>query len=352
MKKIIFATLAATALVACAKEEPIALDKEPIKFNSDFVDGSVRSIDPSIQNAAGVVEFKVYGTIKGDETGSETVNIYDGVDVANNIAVGVGDGWKYAIEYVQYWIDGDTYDFAAVVNGGVVTTNGVGMPATITYTADGKTDLLYAQNHYGVYTKGASETQVPFTFNHLLSKVKFTVKNTIATNSAHQAYTYKVSDVKITNAYASGTYTVAEDDITNGTWGTTPTGNFETKFGNIDTAVGSETPFVSTNESDAYVYAINGNAKAESHDERLLIPGTKDLNIKATIQLFLNNKQVDVIDYDKNVTVPLAKGTAYNFVIELGKPGDEIKFTVNKVNDWTPAGADVVAPAYPVVPQP
>lgn len=349
MKKIIFATLAAAALAACAKEEPIALNQEAIKFNSDFVDGSVRSIDPSIQNAAGVEGFKVYGTMTGDETGSETVNIYNGVDVANNLTVGVGEGWKYAEGYVQYWIDGNTYDFAAVVNGTVATTNGVGMPVTITYTADGETDLLYAQNHYGEYTKGTSDTQVGFTFNHLLSKAKFTVKNTIATNSVHQAYTYKVSDVKITNAYASGTYTVAEDDVTNGTWGTTPTGNFETKFGNIDTAVGSEAPFVSTDESLAYVYAINGASKAESHDERLLIPGTKELNIQATIQLFLNNKQVDVIDYDKNVTVTLTKGTAYNFVIELGKPGDEIKFTVTKVNDWTQAGADVVAPAYPAL---
>ena len=350
MKKIIFATLAAAALVACAKEEPIALNQEAIKFNSDFVDGSVRSIDPSIQAAADVVGFQVYGTTTGDEDGSETVNIYNGVDVANNLTVGVGDGWKYAAGYVQYWIDGNTYDFAAVVNaaeGKVAVDDSTGMPVSIEYTADGKTDLLYAQNHYGEYTKGTSETQVGFTFNHLLSKAKFTVKNTIATNSVHQAYTYKVSDVKITNAYASGTYTVADDDVTNGTWGTTPAGDFETKFGNIDTAVGNEAPFVSTNESDAYVYAIKGTSKAESHDERLLIPGEKNLNIKATIQLFLNNKQVDVIDYDKNVNVTLAKGTAYNFVIELGNPGDEIKFTVTEVSDWTQADADVPAPKYP-----
>lgn len=349
MKKIIFATLAAAALVACAKEEPIALNQEAIGFTNAFVDGSVRSVDPSITTTGekGIKKFQVFGTTQGDWDGAEVVNIFNDVEVSGQVVALDGGGyssvWDYQSAYVQYWINNNTYDFAAVVNG-TVGTNGVGMPATITYTADGETDLLYAYNHYGVYTKGATPTAVPFTFYHLLSKVKFTVMNTIATNSVHQAYTYKVTGVKITNAYETGTYTVTYNNagVENGTWGS-QSDDFETEFGDIDTAADGVLV--------AATGAINGGKKAESHDERLLIPGQRELNIVANIELYLNDKLVDKISYDEDVTVTLDKGTAYNFVIALGNPGDEIKFTVTKVNDWAQAD-DVDAPAYPAVPQP
>lgn len=342
MKKIIFATLAAAALVACAKEEPIALNQEAIGFTNAFVDGSVRSVDPSITTTGekGIKTFKVYGTTQGDWTGAEVVNIFNDVKVEGQVVALDGGGyssvWDYQSAYVQYWIDNNKYDFAAVVNGNV-DVNSVGMPETITYTADGETDLLYAYNHLGTYTKGVTPTQVPFTFNHLLSKAKFTVKNTIATNSEHQAYTYKVSDVKITNAYASGTYTVRPADITDGSWGS-QSGEFVTEFGDIDTAADGVLV--------AATGAINGELQAESHDERLLIPGRRELNIVANIELYLNNKLVDKIDYNKWVVVEFAKGTSYNFIIELGNPGDEIKFTVTQVNGWA-EGGNVTAPAYP-----
>ena len=347
MKKIILATLAAAALVACAKEDVVVAPKgEAIAFNNAFIDNSVRSIDPSItKDGNNALEgFVVYGTTLGDHDGAQTVNIFNGVNVGVNID-GVGDDWKYANNFVQYWIDGNYYSFAAVVNGSV-TPDSDGMPKTIAYDATTQTDLLYAENDYGTYRKGTSETTVEFVFAHLLSKAKVTVKNNIATNSTDQAYTYKVSGVKITNAYATAKYDVDTE------WGNFD-GSYETVFGDVDTAVTNDALVAATG-------AINGNATAESHYERLIIPAEYTaLNIFATIELYLNNQKVDVITYNKTVptTVTLEAGHAYNFLISLGNPGDPIEFTVTDVNGWENGNSHdgngddvndhVPAPVYP-----
>ena len=333
MKKIIIATLAAAALVACAKEEVVVAPKgEAIAFNNAFIDNSIRSVDPSINNST-LEKFVVYGTTTAKaEDGGATVNIYPGVEVKKSAAtenyIGT-QGWIYMGEYVQYWIKDNAYNFAAVVNG-TVEDDDNGMPETILYTADGKTDLLYAD--YTTTGLASNNPAVAFTFSHLLSKAKVTVKNTITTNSDKQAYTYRVTDVKITNAYAK-----AEYDVATAAWGEW-NDSFETAFGNVDTAVSSEALETTG--------AIKGNATAESHDERLIIPGTyAALNIVAKIELLLNNEIVDVINYNKNVAnITLAKGTAYNFLISLGNPGEPIQFTVTAVNGWYNAAADVPAP--------
>ena len=79
MKKIILATLAAAALVACAKEDVVVAPKgEAIAFNNAFIDNSVRSIDPSITKDGNnaLAGFVVYGTTLGDHDGAQTVNIF------------------------------------------------------------------------------------------------------------------------------------------------------------------------------------------------------------------------------------------------------------------------------------
>ena len=342
MKKIILATLAAAALVACAKEDVVVAPKgEAIGFANAFIDNSVRSIDPSITNEGtnALQSFVVYGTTTAKaEDGGATVNIYPGVEVKKQAATDsyIGtQGWIYMGEYVQYWIKDNKYNFVAVVNGTVGTDDVdiYGMPKAINYTADGSKDLLYAEHE----TTGLASNNpaVAFTFSHLLSKAKVTVKNTITTNSDKQAYTYKVTGVKITNPYLSATY-----DVVNKAWDANKyTGKFETVFGDVNTAV-------TTDALEDETGAIKGGATAESYNERLLIPATYSaLNIKATIELYLNNTKVDVINYDKNVAnITLAKGIAYNFVISLGNPGEPIEFTVTNVNGWNSAANGIPAP--------
>lgn len=83
MKKIILATLAAAALVACAKEDVVVASKgEAIGFTNAFVDNTTKAMDPSLTTTS-LKGFKVYGTTTGDHAGAQTVNIFNGIDVVN-----------------------------------------------------------------------------------------------------------------------------------------------------------------------------------------------------------------------------------------------------------------------------
>ena len=327
MKKVILSLFAVAALASCVQTEElgVANNMEAIAFDNAFVDNATKSIDPSITNDS-ITSFKVYGTTKSLDNGAGTeVNIFNGVEVEKN---GTG-AWSYSNDHIQYWIADNEYKFAAVVNG-TVSTDTVGLPATIEYTADGATDLLYAESE--TVGKASNNPAVKFTFNHLLAKAKFTVHNTIATNTADNEVTYRVSDVKI-NAYASATY-----NVENAAWDLQD-GTFETAFGHIDNPV-TEGALLAVDST----VAVKGGHKADSHDARLLIPGAYDeLNITCKIETLLNGKVVDVVNYNNNVNITLAKGTSYNFVLSLGNPGDVVEFDVKKVEGWLP---DVDLPVY------
>ena len=345
MKKIIFATLAAAALVACAKEEPIALNQEEIGFTNAFVDGSVRSVDPSTTEA-NLVGFQVYGTTLGDHTGAYTVNIFNNIAVGYSLPNGIGvDGWKYATNFVQYWIAGNTYNFAAVANAADTAVAvdetpqslTVGMPVSIAYDAETQKDLLYAE-YNDVVGKVSGNDPIAFTFNHLLSKVKFTFKNLSATGDGTSKYTYKVTGIKVYNARKTAVCNVANynADTQAYSW---PTNATDTKYDSVDNAilfgdiVASDVTTVG-NEAPAAI-KVGPSSQGASLYERLLIPGKyTDLTIECRIELLIGDDVVDVIEYKNPISVGLEGGQAFNFVL-TGKVGEPIQFTVNKINDWT-----------------
>lgn len=327
MKKVIFALAAVVAFAACSNEEVLVEQpREAIGFDNAFIENAVRSIDPSITTGT-LGSFKVYGTTQGDEDGAPVVNIYNGVDVVKGATNGIGNGWKYGSQYVQYWINGNKYKFAAVVNG-VVTTDAYGMPAEISYTAsaDDDTDILYAFNDFGKYTKVAdTNPEVAFTFSHLLSKVKFTVNNTMTTNTAENIYQYTVENVTIEGALNKGVYTVSSKE-----WAPAADNSANTvAFGNVSNAT-----TVAPATDAVKIGKVGAADSATSHYERILIPGTFTATVKATIKTLLNDQEVDVTSYVKEVNLTLDGGHAYNMVLNLGNPGDEIKFTVTKVDGW------------------
>ena len=329
MKKVIFALAAVVALAACSNEETtIKQSREAINFNDAFVENTTRAIDPSITTGT-ISSFKVYGTTQGDEKNANgdviapVVNIYSGVDVTKAVVangIGNADSWWYEGDYVQYWIEGNTYNFAAVVNGTVDTDDATGMPETISYAADGVTDLLYAE--YTTTGQKTGNATVGFTFDHLLSKVKFTFKNTSAAGS-NDNYTYKVTGLQITGTPASGEYTVANYLTSNDAW--TRNNSATTTYGHI----------VDKDEDDDDAVAIDvaPGAYGVSNYERLVIPGTYNINVKCRIALLYNDEEVDVTNYNENVDVTFADGCAYNLVLS-GSVGEQIMFTCTKVNDW------------------
>lgn len=341
MKKLSLILLSIAGLAACNKTEIITVDKgEAIAFADAFIDNSTRSIDNTL-NTSNLESFQVYGSVT---YGPNVVNLYNGVTVkktgTHELTDIVSDtGWWYEGEYTQYWIEGNAYDFAAIVNGTAVsftedTRRENNMPLTISYNAAGQKDLLYAEYKC---VAGATNDAVAFTFNHLLAKAQFTFENTITTNTDDNKYTYKVTDIKITNAYMAGTYTI--DRVNGG--GTWAVGNSrdEVAFGNITNADENTDPDTAIQVGEV------GVTSATSHNSMLLIPheykGADDekMTISYTIETLLNDV---VIDRDENLTitpnvVELVAGHAYNFVFKKGNPGDPIKFQLNVVDQWDPA---------------
>lgn len=345
MKKIILATLAAAALVACAKEDVVVAPKgEAIAFNNAFVDNTTKAINPSLTNTS-LKGFLVYGTTKGDHaTDAKVVNIYNGVEVLNKNYKGeynVGTDWAYASEYTQYWIDGNYYTFAAVANGlyndftGSLDSTKVkvddnGMPKSINYDVTDQYDLLYASNAEARYVKGTSAKSVGFTFNHLLSKAVFTFKNDTAENP-DTGYYYKVENITIEGVAKTANYIVAENKWDANT--TLSLANLTTlDFGNIvadNAAAGAD------------AQRVDEQGKYSSNYERLLIPGKYNVTIKCTINLYYKNDNnlVDVINYSKPLTFEFLNGYSYSFNLST-KLEDVITFTVDAVNGWTEKQVD------------
>ena len=262
---------------------------ELIGFNS-FVENATRAdkaADPSY-NATTFTSFNVWGTVGG-------VAIYTG-DV---VTKGNDNIWKCAGNK-QYWIDGASYEFAAVA--GVDTQKVVPgtdkLPSTVTVDAStANVDLLYAEKV--VRTGGEGDNTVDFNFKHLLSKVKFTVKNNSTTADG---YSFMVDEIKVKGA-KTGTITLA-----NKTW---------------------------LNMGDADVYDVAditvavGDASEECASELLLIPGEFEVTYKVVIRC----KGTDIATHTSTVnTVTLVGGNAYNLVIGV-EVGDEITFTAEQT-DW------------------
>ena len=310
MKKILISMLAVAALVSCSKEESIRVDQgELISFGNAFVDNSTRAaVDPSYgANGEDLTEFKVWGTVNG---GNGTVAIFAGDTVEGT--VGTGNTWNCTTK-TQYWIKDALYNFAALVNA----TNDVALdnllPSKVNgFTADGATDLLYARSAQNIKGKASGNGLVDFTFEHLLSKVKFTVENT---SVDAEEYSFKVNNIVI-NGNTTGDVTLASK-----TWD------------NL-----SDPDDYTVAEITVYADETAGTHKAECAQELLLIPG--DFNITFNVDIYngttkLGSQAYPIAPVVYNQT--LQAGYAYNFVIKV-VVGEEIKFSVEKQPTWTNGG--------------
>ena len=304
MKKIFFAAIALVALASCAKEEFVSVNRQAISFGEAFVDNATRA-DYSV--AGNLTEFYVYGTASGTMQGGGTVNIFDGDKVTGTVGNNV---WNCT--ETQYWIPGANYAFAAVVDATVeAPASNNGMPTTLTTIADDATtgnmylkDMLYAEATVdGDDVTVDYDTPVNFTFQHLLSKVHFTV-----TSTAQGDYSHKVTGIKVYN-YAEGTYT-----INGGTWN-----------GNGD-------PVAVTFADIAGVSSINGTTGVSNAD-MLLVPTAATYNVTFTVELYKGTTKLGTETKTIPVEKDLVKGNAYNFTIACSV-GNPIQFSVTNNPTW------------------
>jgi hypothetical protein len=298
MKKILISMLAVAALVSCSKEESIRVDQgEAIEFGNAFVDNATRATDPSYSGTTAFTSFKVWGTVKANET-ANPVAIFAGDTVSGN--VGTNSEWTCNVK--QYWIKDALYNFAAVANAGTVTLGTDLLPKAVTYTAN-QTDLVYAKS--AQYTGLASGNPlVAFTFQHLLSKVNFTVVN--GSQSA-TGYSFKVRDIMIAGASA-GTC-----DVT-----TTPAVTW-TATANAGYAINNP------------IIVDNDTASKDCGTALLVVPG--DVTVSFNVDILVDDVVFGTKEYTSVVT-KLAPANSYNFVV-TPTVGEEIKFTVANDPTWT-----------------
>ena len=324
MKKLFIAIVAIAAAAACSNVETVSLNQEAIAFDNAFVNNSTRIVDPSFTTET-LNSFAVYGSVAAYNTAPAT--IFDNVAVSGS---GIRGTWEYEDEFVQYWITGGNYVFAAVApstKGQASAFNPANSTVTLTnYENDGTTDLLYATYSVNNVAEGYN-TKVAFDFKHALAKVKFSFTNAYnATNS-----TIVVKNVKINNAHSTGT--VALTGAADWTaWEATPSLTLE--FGNIADA------------SATAEEKIAQEATADSYKELFLIPTDTDYayNVTYTVDLYIGDTCVETYDHEATLTFAPAVGCCYNVAatithenLDPDQTQNPIEFTVESLPTWTPS---------------
>lgn len=336
MKKVFFLGIAAaTMLASCSKDETVDVPQgKAIGFSNTFVDNATRSVDPSF-TVATLPNFAVYGyTQNGQIFDGETVSSVDG-----------GTSWTYSP--TQYWVEGNQYAFAAIAPASVSVSDAeltgtsvddykVGM--TVSFTNDGKTDLLYAaaNNVDANDSFMANPDPVSLTFKHQLSKVKFSFKNNVS-----GAYNIKVTDVKITDAKRSGTLTVST--AADNAWSNVGGDPLELSFGAAGTT--------DANTAEAIAFGT----EVETYNEQLMIPtaSTESYNVTFTVELLKDNVLMGTYHHTATIEgVELELGYCYDFAAELNAenivvdPDDPdaqlepITFTVKEISKWIDTNED------------
>ena len=287
-----------------------------INFTGAFVDKATKA-DVTTDNIAKFWVFGSYGT-----TPTEVFN-----NVGVNKPTGTGN-WQS--EETEYWTTGNAYEFGAYANGtsSLTTTTQVSFSAadkklTFTNYEAGANDLIASTTSVSALDNVNSAQPVPFTFKHMLAKVKFTFKTT-ATD-----YTMKVEDLQINNAIktCTGSYT-----------GGTPTISWET--GSATAAITAAYMY-----ADIENYATTGSA---STDARYVIPQDVPANGSYVTVTFKVTASGDAISGSKSATFTANLKTSdnkwtenysYNYIFTIN-PDDvdgtlkPIEFTVKEVDGF------------------
>lgn len=292
------------ALTACNSDETVEVAKGNAIGFKTFVNNSTRAAnDVTTDN---LDAFKVWGLMnKGDQTGTPFV--------AKDVTKANG-AWSYAPPV--YWEKGYSYSFVALAPNNTYTftaPTAINTWGSLTFeNGTGETDLIYATHKQATVTGDGCPAPVSLTFNHMLSRVRFQFENGMLDGSK-----LTVSNVKINDAYTSGTATLAEQ-LTDLTWNPVQ-GTGALEFGNAA--------------------AMDPNAKAETA-HKYMIPATKKYNLTFTVTR-VHHGVTDT--YNHTVTLPettMTQGLSYQFVAKFTAENinpDQvlcpIKFTA-EVKDW------------------
>ena len=310
MKKLFIMGLAAMglALTACNSDETVEMAKGNAIGFKTFVNNSTRAANDVTTDNLGA--FKVWGLMnKGEQTGKPFV--------AKDVTKENG-AWSY--NPPVYWEKGYAYSFVALAPNNAYTFTAptvINTWGSLTFNnGNGETDLIYAAAKQETVPANGCPAPVDLTFNHMLSRVRFQFENGMLDGSV-----LTVSNVKINDAYTSGTATLAE------------------QLANLSWTPGQATGALEFGDAAAMVQ----DAK-EATAHKYMIPATKAYNLTFTVTR-VHHGVTDV--YNHTVTLPettMTQGLSYQFVAKFTaeniNPDEElcpIQFTA-KVNPWAEFG--------------
>ena len=310
-----------------------------ITFSNPFINNSVKQRAASATTKENLEGFRVWGFVKDPSS-----VVFDGATVERN-----GDSWK--INETEYWYLGQPYWFTAISTGEIKTQEfyvftplqsgtqpsgdagylGGGSIFYNNSNAEGEKDLIYAFSNKVQYDTPESITQVPLTFNHLLSQVTFEFSNKMT-----QRTTLDIEGLTLLGAANSG---------------------------NIDLSAGLESAqWVPSNEkfsiADISTEKFPYN-KATISEPSYIIPTDNSHEYQIQFTAVVYNGNNEMARYPHLITLPkttFLKGNSYKFVATLTPQNiyraqqlKPIEFTVVDVKDWQPnEGIIVPGPDSPI----
>lgn len=391
MRKHLVLGLATTAVLlsACSSDELLDIPQgKEITFENVSADKSTRSTTGEVTTTSLQTKgFKVSGWIIDNvSTATKTTADIKGLYILQDEEVTYSDS-KWTYTNTQHWTANKTYFFAAyapkdaavtdfltdddgtesdnrtltitttgstsdgVISGSLKFNNSTG--ATSVTMSDGSTtatspdvDLVYAPAYTTTGAVANSElthAAVPFTFKHLLSKVKFQFSNKFL----NKFTSFSVEDITITNAYTSGSVALDEVTSTNfGIWTLDKDNNgaaktFSAYFGSLgkiySTKKGNTTNYPTSRATEAY-YLIPANTSTAYTAE-------------FTITEYASETKIDAFSFSASnttstaVTLPavtMKAGYSYIYSVDIDESNidptgahNNITFTVTEVNEFS-----------------
>ena len=329
MKKLLLGIFTIAAMASCVKEHTVAaLEQKAISFDN-FVQHT-KAIDPSFNNGDNkITAFYVWGFMT-----APTGVVFDKELVSYDAAAA---GWTYT--NLQYWAPSKSYKFAALApvnndkiqvtlaNGDYMSAEGV--LGTVAFeNVDGTVDLVYAEDGVDTPTTiPADPEKVHLTFQHLLSKIKFTFTNGLP--SANN--TVVIENVKLV-VPAKGSSDLAVKPYV---WTTETTAGSATtvlEFGNVLDANG-----------EAHLAPA---AAGVIENERLTIPFATSYSelehvVSFDVTIYAGDQVAQTITKTAVLTADFKAGKCYNITATLNAENLGLKpidFTVT-VEDWVDGGS-------------
>ena len=306
MKKSLFVLgVAAAVLTGCSQSEVTDIaESSAIKFSKAFVGNPTKSA--TVVDNDNIQSFYVYA-YKNEDALLTNENVY----LQNGL-------WAY--DNIKIWDDAATYSFAAYSNGGtakgvgslenVSYDKGVGTLKISSYTAGGDDDLLAS---ISTETLAEANTPVAFTFKHVLSMVKFTVKSGLGNDKELVINNLTVEAGKIQNN-GDLTYSTAATN-----WELAQSGQTYASLSAADLNATTETPA----EADFTVHPQDVSGGFTVTIEATITPeGESAINKTFTATIPADNAKWKV-------------GNRYNYIATINATDmNIIEFDAPKVDDW------------------